>query len=266
MRMGVRLNLQKTLERILIQSFQTIYARILLALFQSLLCSAVIFLFIAVLPWSGVVGVKGTALAQRLPQIFSSFLTMALPIGAFLWGPLSCGLVSFSHQMEETTKLSLLFREFRRHYAQAFRVYALYFFLVLFLIVDLLAIMSRPSLPMMVIGAVILYTLGLLFLMGLYIPGLIAFQKNNTAKVFKKALLLTMDNPVITVIIGFFLMFPVLLLAWSGLTAVGTAGLIGLVGRILLMVSLAFAVAFYGAFSHYVMERLYHAVMARYDD
>lgn len=263
--MGSRLRLQLTLERVLINSFRRLYGHVLLSLLLSFLWFTGAFLFTAGLPWSKLVGSSAQQLGALLPQLFLGFLLTALPVGALFWGPLSCGLVSFIHQMEETTKPAKIWHGFRQNFLLAFRVYALYFFLIFFLVIDLVAIASRPNAAMMIMGAVILYSLILLYLMGLYIPGLVAFQKNTVVKVMKKAFLLTMDNPMVTLIIGFFLIFPALLLTWSVLAAV-TAGFLGMIGRIMLMISLAFFIGFYGAFIHYALERLFCEVIQRYDD
>ena len=264
--MASRLNLQKATEYVLLQSLQTVYGRITLSLFQSLLWVIVGFLFVATLPWSGLIGVEGKELAQQLPNLFMGFLLGALPVGALLLGPLSCSLVSFSRQMEDTSNISLLWQGFRRHYSLAVRVYALYYFLVFFLVIDLIAIVTQPNRLFTVIGVVIAYSLALLLFMGLYIPGLIVFQGNTVIKVFKKALLLTMDNPLLTMIVGIILMVPALLLTWSVWTTVSAEGLLGIIGRIVMLVSLPFSIGFYGSLIHYVMDRLYHVVIARYDD
>ena len=265
--MSTKLQLDKTLEKVFFGSFRTIYRHVAFSTVQGIIWFFAFLLMVLSIPWSRI-GNLGNPdqIWESFPFIIASLIYVSLPIGALIWGPISCAMVRLAPEIDEPESLPILWRGFRENFWSAVKVYGVYFFLLFFLIVDLLAIIVHPSLFMVLISPLIIYSLLLLILMGMYIPGLIVFQKNTVTKVFRKAFLLVMDNAVVTIASVFCLAFPAVLLAVALLLNSVASGFLVMLGRVMMILTLPFFMFFYGTFIHYLISSLFQDVLSRYGE
>lgn len=132
---------------------------------------------------------------------------------AFILGPVHCGLYYLAGQIiEDVAQPGSLWKGLRQKYALAAKVYVIYSFILLFTIVDFyIAFFLFSALSMKIIGIILFYMLLFLLMMGIYLPGFIVRQDNTVIKVFKKAVLVVLDNTILTLVMGaIYLLFPVL--------------------------------------------------------
>ncbi len=135
-------------------------------------------------------------------------LLFAVPYSAFILGPVHAALL---YQMEDViayeAEIKGLWLGLRKFYRRAAVVYGLYMGAVIFTLVDLLiCFFVVDNLLIKFIGFFLLYLLIFLLLTSLYLPSFIVFQDNNWKKVYKKTLLLTLDNTLYTILVHLILL------------------------------------------------------------
>lgn len=210
----------------------------------------------ALAPLTG--GHYGTDLATIFPFMIT-VMVASVVTGSLIWGPLSCVLIHLAYKIQDgTANIRELWQGTRNCYGLASRVYALFFAGAVFLGVDIMVAFSFNNLMMKIAGISAMYFLIFLILMGFYIPGLIAFQENNTVpKIFRKAYLLTLDNGLLNLAVGVIL---------TALTAIMVFlpvfyKPLGILAPFCVIYFLMF-----GGFLHFILSNLYHKVITRYDD
>ena len=173
-------------------------------------------------------------------------LIFGVPYCAFIFGPVQTALFYQMDQViDNEAEFKGLWTGLRKHYWLSVRVYGLYGGMLIFCLVDLLiCLLAVDHFGLKILGIFLFYLFCFLLLIALYLPGFLVLQENTVKKIFKKALILTLDNVLIT--IGVFLLL----------------GLIG-VGFTLITPLLIF---FYGGLIQVVMIYLFRGVMAKYPD
>lgn len=177
-------------------------------------------------------------------------------MGALVWGPLNCGLLYFAKKVQDNeARWSEFFQGISRNYGLACKVYAIFFFGMIFLLGDIYLAFMINNTVLKLAGVTAIYFAVFLLAMNFYIPGLIVFQENNTVpKILRKAYLLTLDNALTNVVAG------VTLLIVASIFLV-----LPFLVTYLLFLIVSFAM-FFGGFLLFYQSNLYHAVMERYDD
>jgi uncharacterized membrane protein YesL len=130
-------------------------------------------------------------------------LLFGVPYSAFIFGPVQAALVyQMDHVIVYEAEIKGLWLGFRKFYWRAAAVYGLYMGAVIFVLIDLLiCFVVVDNLFIKFIGFFLLYLLIFLLLTSFYLPSFIVFQDNNWKKVFKKTLLLTLDNTLYTILV-----------------------------------------------------------------
>lgn len=187
---------------------------------------------------------------------FAYALIAGTLIGGVVCGPLNCGLQYFAHKTQNNeARMRELIQGIRFRFGLAVKVYAIFFFALIFLLGDIYIAFIINNTVLKLAGVTAAYFAVFLFIMNFYIPGLIVFQENNTvAKIFRKAYLLTLDNALTNILAGITL-----------LLVMGIFLLLPFWVPYLMFLIISF-VMFFGGFLLFYQSNLYHAVMARYDD
>lgn len=174
------------------------------------------------------------------------FACVLLPYGALILGPVNSTLFYLINQASEGwAGLRDLWVGLRTYYRRAAGIYALYFALLLFLLLDIIiCFFILTPLFAKVIGIILFYLLIFLLLASVYFSPLIVLQDNNWKKVLKKAFLLTLDN-------GPFTLF---------------AGIIILAVGILFSFFLPLLIFAYGGFLQFYRLKIFYGVMEKYED
>ena len=184
---------------------------------------------------------------QDHPLNLFLFLGMiGVPYAAFILGPVQTALYYQMNQViNNEAELKGLWEGFRKHYWTAAGVYALYTGILLFCLVDLvICFFMLDQFALKILGFFLFYLFLFLVFATLYLPGFLVFQRNTVLKVIKKALILFLDNALLT--IGVFLILILLGVAFT------------LITPLLLL--------FYGSCLQVLMIHLFHGVMAKYPD
>lgn len=173
------------------------------------------------------------------------FAFILLPYGALILAPVNSALFYLIKQASEGwANLRGLWVGLRKYYRRAAGVYAVYFALLLFLLLDMIiCFFILTPLFAKIIGIILLYLFIFLLISNAYFLPLIVLQENNWKKVLKKAFLLTLDN-------GPFTLF---------------AGIITLVLGILFSFFLPLLVLTYGGFLYFYRLKMFYGVMAKYE-
>ena len=172
--------------------------------------------------------------------------SLGVPYYAFILGPAQTALFYQMNQViANDAEIKGLWTGLRKHYWLSVRVYGLYGGMFIFCLVDLLiCLLALDHFALKALGIVLFYLFCLLMLAALYLPGFLVLQQNTTKNVFKKTLILMLDNILITISA-----FLLLLLIGVGFT---------LITPLLIF--------FYGSCLQVVMIHLFRVVMAKYPD
>lgn len=136
--------------------------------------------------------------------LFLVLFVFLVPYSALLLGPVNCALFYLAGQIEDDMgELKDLWVGFRKHYVLAAKVYAVFAAIFLFTLVDfIISVFVIPSLFLKLIAIILFYIILFQLLLSVYLPGFIVLQDNTVKKVFKKSILLTLDNTPFTLLVG----------------------------------------------------------------
>jgi len=179
--------------------------------------------------------------------LITILLLSVVPYTALIVGPVNTALFyQMSRVIENEAEFKGLWIGLRKYYWKSAGIYALYTVTLFFTLADLYICFSiAEHLLLRFIGFFLFYLLFFLLLAGIYIPGFIVLQENNTwKKVYRKTILLTLDNTLVT--LGMQL---ILLVLGLGCTVIGPL-----------------LIFFYGGFLQIAGIRLFHALMKKYPD
>ncbi|NLW56239.1 MAG: hypothetical protein GX050_06435 [Firmicutes bacterium] len=173
-------------------------------------------------------------------------LLLAVPYTAFIIGPVHTALFyQMSRVIENEAEFKGLWLGLRKFYWKSAGIYALYMITLLFTLVDILiCFFIAEHILIKFVGFFLVYMFLFLLLAGTYLPGFIVLQDNTWKKVYKKTLLLTLDNTLATLGIQL-----ILLALGIGCTVVTPL-----------------VICFYGGFLQITGVRLFQGLMSKYPD
>lgn len=173
-------------------------------------------------------------------------LLFAVPYTALIIGPVHAALLhQMSHVIENEAEFKGLWLGLRKFYWKSSGIYALYMIALIFTLVDMLIcfyVLDHVLIKFM--GFFLLYLFLFLLLASIYLPSFIVLQENTWKKVYKKTLLLTLDNTLNT--IGIQLILLVLCIGCTVITPL--------------------LIFFYGSFLQIAGIKLFYGLMSKYPD
>jgi hypothetical protein len=178
--------------------------------------------------------------------LFFLLLLCAVPYGALIVGPVHTALLyQMSQVIANEAEFKGLWLGLRKFYWKSVGIYALYMLTLLFTLFDVfICFFLAEHIFIKFIGFFLLYLFLFLLLASIYLPGFIVFQNNTWKKVYKKTIVLTLDNTLTTLGIQL-----ILLALGIGCTVVTPL-----------------LIFFYGGYLQITGVRLFHGLMRKYPD